>query len=778
MSETPSLPIHSPRPIHNPDLSQSFPSSSSSSPPTSSESDTLSPDYYDSPPSPPRTLEDQVHVAYALDDIHLAKILLLKLKGIEVTSNDDPRIAAVQDEDFDVCFFPNGRLVSEEDEKAMLETQQRERERLLEQKRLEQLRAREFIWEYEKCRLREERSRTLKRRQVEKQRRAAQGERRWRVPRPREAVAEEERTVAWTRPHRVHALPRTGSQRNVVSYQTLQRTKARESDFAQEPFVYDVMISPTKPSPSWNRRTRTRAPTSSSSLSLPAPSLVINQVRSHSQPHVTRPMFDESRAISFKDVLARMKGPLFPLTLDEARQLTSISEQSRCNSHSPVKDGKWRKRAELLDSLLRVVEWEDAERARIKGKNKQVDVEPINLARTAKVCRACGISPSTTSPSCCASSLSSSSRSWLSFVSRPTSKPAVSSASSSSSIATPVHWPLPTPVSITGRLKRPRQAPVPSIHIARTSTCHLCRKHWRPISVPLSESPLHLQHAAESHTFDPDDVRDKHGEGEMFSSQSQNVTNSQFLTATNAIVQGLGHLLRAAKRFQNAYMLVSLSNTTELCDTFVHVSHCGGKGDGCNEVERSLASDHSRLKKRGLIPVGTRAPVKDVKTFLGASDSTELTKLSILPSMPENGPPVQYIPLTLPFPPKHPPRTVLPNPLPYPIAFKANPPISRSPFRLQKVEGEGGHTLLCVAGDWHREHDGPAAGIQARDEAILRTRLVSNPAYLRLQALENIVWKRGVDWEGRRSDCGLSSGKERLPGIAIDGLGRSLLSVC
>ncbi|KAI6141165.1 hypothetical protein BKA82DRAFT_4440870 [Pisolithus tinctorius] len=81
----------------------------------SSSSASLSSDLYDSTPSPPTKLEDQVQVAYALDDIRLAKTLLLKLKGIEVTgSDDDPRIDEVCNEDFDVYFVPSGPLTLEE----------------------------------------------------------------------------------------------------------------------------------------------------------------------------------------------------------------------------------------------------------------------------------------------------------------------------------------------------------------------------------------------------------------------------------------------------------------------------------------------------------------------------------------------------------------------------------------------------------------------------------------------------------------------------------------
>ena len=55
----------------------------------------------DDEPLPPRSLKDQVQEAYAAENMHLARVLHLKLHGIEVTSDDDPRIAQVRDEDFD-----------------------------------------------------------------------------------------------------------------------------------------------------------------------------------------------------------------------------------------------------------------------------------------------------------------------------------------------------------------------------------------------------------------------------------------------------------------------------------------------------------------------------------------------------------------------------------------------------------------------------------------------------------------------------------------------------
>ena len=51
-----------------------------------------------------------MHVTYALDNMLLAKILLLKLRDIDVSGDSDLRIAAVHDEDFSSSFVPKGGL--------------------------------------------------------------------------------------------------------------------------------------------------------------------------------------------------------------------------------------------------------------------------------------------------------------------------------------------------------------------------------------------------------------------------------------------------------------------------------------------------------------------------------------------------------------------------------------------------------------------------------------------------------------------------------------------
>ncbi|KAF9011119.1 hypothetical protein BDQ17DRAFT_1420547 [Cyathus striatus] len=89
-------------------------------------------------------------------------------QGHRVTSDDDPRIAEVQDEDFDFCFIPHGKLMDEREEKIILERQREEREREEEKRRVEKLRACGRMWEEQKRRLREERMLVLRRRELER----------------------------------------------------------------------------------------------------------------------------------------------------------------------------------------------------------------------------------------------------------------------------------------------------------------------------------------------------------------------------------------------------------------------------------------------------------------------------------------------------------------------------------------------------------------------------------------------------------------------------------
>lgn len=72
---------------------------------------------------PPRSLQEQMQEAYAAENMQLARILYLKIQGIEVTSDNDPRIAQVRDEDF--VFVPGGRLELDDESLAVWQEAQR-----------------------------------------------------------------------------------------------------------------------------------------------------------------------------------------------------------------------------------------------------------------------------------------------------------------------------------------------------------------------------------------------------------------------------------------------------------------------------------------------------------------------------------------------------------------------------------------------------------------------------------------------------------------------------
>lgn len=72
---------------------------------------------------PPRSLQEQMQEAYAAENMQLARILYLRIQGIEVTSDNDPRIAQVRDEDF--VFVPGGRLELDDESLAVWKEAQR-----------------------------------------------------------------------------------------------------------------------------------------------------------------------------------------------------------------------------------------------------------------------------------------------------------------------------------------------------------------------------------------------------------------------------------------------------------------------------------------------------------------------------------------------------------------------------------------------------------------------------------------------------------------------------
>ncbi|KAG6911319.1 hypothetical protein DXG01_000990 [Tephrocybe rancida] len=592
--------------------------SPSTSPPSLTSSASLSPDYYDSPPSPPRSLEDQVHVAYALDDIHLAKVLLLRLKGIHVTDNDDPRIAQVKDEDFDFCFVPYGRLMDDDEENTLKELQKRESDRVEEARRTQRLKDCERIWEQGKQRLRELKTLATRKRDLDQKQRV--------IP-----ATENIRAIPPT-PRRTSRPPPT---RTVVSYR-LAVPSSPPSD--PEPFVYDFM-----PIPRTSPRTSPTKPVSPQSKS---------QTKTKSTSPFSRPLFDDARAVPFSDVLASMQGPLFP---PEERPPSALSPARK------------RKGAELLESLLAVTVNEDEERKQRKGK-APVRPTPRRRDSTSTIaslhqCAACSSSPSSAS-STSSSTSTSSRRSWLSF-----------SSASSSSLSTAATTPSSSPPTSSFAYKHAPTSPLRSLFTPRST---LARPAPTPIVVPRCSCGPHLTpvHPSEAPLPVLPDVPLVSSRSYGTTQQADHVE----VRRSNGNVLGrLAHLLDLARNFQSAYMRAALFAVSAAGDTLderdremlvrlrVSASSSSPSHSSSNITKGRFRTSH---------PPGARALPSDVRAFLSLSPS------SPPPSPSSSHIPLTQLDaafLESTFPP--PRRTVLPSPLPYKTHFKVPPVPPRSPFR-------------------------------------------------------------------------------------------------
>lgn len=719
-------PITTPAPLKAP--SRPTLVATTSPPPLTSAS--MSPDYYDSPPSPPQSLVDQVHVAYALDDIHLAKVLLLRLKGIKVTSDDDPRIAAVKDEDFDFCFVPHGRLMDDEDEKRLLERQKAELEMIEEKRREDRLKACERIWVQEKRRLREATELARRKRELE----AKQAEERVRIRKEKAEAAFAERRRA-TRPRT--PVP----QRSVVLYKIA--TPPSSSSRASESFVYDVMVAPVRPIPS--RTTSLKSITSTPS-------------KPKSTSPFSRPLFDDSRAVLFSDVLASMQGPLFP---PQRRPISPISS-------SQSQDRRRRRDAELLDSLLKVVEWEEDERRRRKGKGPERPlVQRKNSNKSVIACAACS-SPSSSSSSPSSSSSSSlsptpSRRSWLSF----------SSVSSSASTAatTPSTSPAWLDKSTSPIRKRPNSwfgAPSSnhmSLSISTPPLPHSCKSctHLTPIS--LAESPLTMP-LPTSHT--------------SYTASNSNNTSpfqtsgprglSGAIASGSLMIRRVSQFLEFAKGFQNAYMNATLFSMPASSDSFEDQAFNASFVVTDSWQARKCQTKPCWTRPR---PSGQRACSADVAAFLNPSTSVRSYRRKSTAPAKSSAP---HIPLRLlNVVSDDVPRTILPDPLPYPIVFKPLPIPCRSPFRIHA------HAHVSLANDTADASYCPTPAlwtIPAHGGAVVvRVRTVENPFYLRLKALHNVVRAKGACVQSRAREGTLAAGREKVLQIAFEGIGRSVLGI-
>lgn len=324
---------------------------------TSSKSTTLEPatppelslDYYESPPTPPQSLEDQIHEAYSLDDIHLAKILYLKLQGIQVVDDSDPRIEQVREED-----FPFGRLVlDEDDERTWKECQTVERHRRHDQRRANKLAQCERAWDQSIAEYRQQCLSVQRRKQVAA---LALVHRPDTLDRERQ---EQHRSLVHLSGPGARSLLSHKSPNGALSFST-----------PGSPCSLEVPVNPSSP------------------LDIPGRSTVSCNLRRESPP-VASPC----QSVPFRQVHACMDDALFPN--DDAPSTSDLRARKRqSNAH-----------ATLLEVLLQPVTWEKGERSEAKSKRRNSLSAFSTWSSNGTLCSAC--SPTSGSPSTVVSSHSS-----------------------------------------------------------------------------------------------------------------------------------------------------------------------------------------------------------------------------------------------------------------------------------------------------------------------------------------------------------------------------------
>ena len=107
----------------------------------------------------------------------------------------------------------------------------------------------------------------------------------------------------------------------------------------------------------------------------------------------------------------------------------------------------------------------------------------------------------------------------------------------------------------------------------------------------------------------------------------------------------------------------------------------------------------------------------------------------------------------------------------------------------EEEAGEEHYTLIQLLAPSERRNPSPSTSSlsvfitpsplrprEAPTSLRYRIRPIANPVLLRLKALQNVCAGEGVEWEGRAREGALGFGRDRLQGVAFDGIGRSRLS--
>ena len=301
-------------------------------------------DYYESPPTPPQSVEDQIHEAYALDNIRLAKILYLKLQGVHVVDDSDPRIEQVREED-----FPFGKLVlDEEDERSLKECQKKERHRRRDQQRANKLAQCERAWDQSTFEYR--------------QQCLLVQQRKWAAA---PAPSEQQHRPDTEEQHRSRARRSGSGARSLLSCKSLDDVPLHPNPGSSCSLEPHVPTSPSSPVDIPSRSSELRR----DSRSIPAP----------------------SRSISFRQVSACMNGALFP---DDDVSIDLRGRKQQPHTH-----------ATLLEVLLQPVTWERGERSEARIGRRSSFPSFSTWSSNLTLCSAC--SSTSGSPSTLGSSPSS-----------------------------------------------------------------------------------------------------------------------------------------------------------------------------------------------------------------------------------------------------------------------------------------------------------------------------------------------------------------------------------
>jgi len=387
----------------------------------------LSLDYYESPPTPPQSLEDQIHEAYALDNIHLAKVLYLKLQGVHVVDDSDPRIEQVREED-----FPFGTLtLDEEDERKLIECQRMERHRRRDQRRANKLAQCERSWDQSTVEYRQQCLPVRQRKQT-----AAL------------ALAEQHRLETedrgWQEQHRSRVrLPELAA-RSLLSSKSPYDTNPG----GPYPFEYSITTNPSSP------------------VDIPSPSSPKS-----SELRREPPLLGTSQSIPFRQVSVRMNGALFPND-DVQTDLRSRKGQPHA----------------LLEVLLQPVTWERGERSEARIRRRSSFPSFSTWSSNPSLCSAC--SSSTGSPSTLGSSHSGRRFIGVRRLTISTSTPTTSASSArmrptlcGAHLLTPID-PQECPLFFEKRSFLQPNAP-PAVHKSR-SRSYLAKRLVRKIGVSVS----------------------------------------------------------------------------------------------------------------------------------------------------------------------------------------------------------------------------------------------------------------------------------------------------